>query len=610
MGALRLTLLGGFEARLASGGAVCLPTKKAQALLAYLGLRPGQAHQRDKLAALLWGERSDEHARDSLRHALVVLRKALSRVTPPSVVVEGHTLTLNPAAVEVDVATFERQVTGGTPEALEQATELYRGDLLLGFSVNEALFEDWLMAERERLREVAIDALARLLAHQTSTGGTERAIRTAVGLLALDPLQEPVHRALMRLYHWQGRRGAALKQYRVCLGVLQRELGTEPEAETRQLYQELLQRPVGGPMGPCSSRARPPAGSREADPGSSRLDLPIPEVPLVGRDAELAVLAQAADQASRGEGRIAVVIGETGIGKSALLGALAAHSLARSTAILAGRAHESDQILAFGPWVQALRGGKELLDGVFATLEPVWRAEVARLLPEFDAPGPPPSGSDRRLFEGQRCPGGVSMVARAIAVGRQLFPRSLTMHFLVTLFCMCVLASYALRAIRRRWSGRATIWRSDEAVKQKRIAEPILEPRRKWPMPASTALQKPHIVLQDFFEPYRDAIDSRPYDHTSVTRGIIGSRASVFAIVAILLAALIIATQFWGAATILIIAGLIASPWWYRALRKIMPHLARRHLTQALYDGRGPLLLLRSFAADPSRFCLMAIRMT
>src|SRR4030095_2808934 len=159
MVALRLTLLGGFDALLAAGGSVSLPTKKAQALLAYLGLRPGQTHQRDMLAALLWAEQSEAHARDGLRHALVALRKALPDVQPPSLLVEGQTLALNPAVVEVDVPTFECRVSEGTPQALEQACELYRGDLLLGFIVNEPLFEEWLVAERERLREMALEAL-------------------------------------------------------------------------------------------------------------------------------------------------------------------------------------------------------------------------------------------------------------------------------------------------------------------------------------------------------------------------------------------------------------------------------------------------------------------
>src|SRR5512145_21941 len=105
MVALTLRLLGGFDARLASGALLRLPTKKAQALLAYLGARPGQAHPRDKLAALLWGETSDHQARDSLRHALVVLRKALALADthPPALRIDGQTLALEPGGVEVDV---------------------------------------------------------------------------------------------------------------------------------------------------------------------------------------------------------------------------------------------------------------------------------------------------------------------------------------------------------------------------------------------------------------------------------------------------------------------------------------------------------------------------
>jgi DNA-binding SARP family transcriptional activator len=74
---------------------------------------------------------------------------------------EGQTLALNAAAVDVDVATLQRRVAEGTPQALEQAAELYRGDLLLGLAVSEPLFEEWLVAERERLRELALEALAK-----------------------------------------------------------------------------------------------------------------------------------------------------------------------------------------------------------------------------------------------------------------------------------------------------------------------------------------------------------------------------------------------------------------------------------------------------------------
>jgi DNA-binding SARP family transcriptional activator len=393
---LRVTLLGGFEARLASGSDLSLPTKKARALLAYLSVHNAQSHPRDKLAALLWGEKSDQQARGSLRHALVTLRRALG---PPFLTIEGHTVALNPRGVEVDVRSFEQRVAEGTPRALELAAELYRGDLLLGFTVNEPLFEEWLVAERERLREMALEALARLLAEQTKGAGTERAIQTAVRLLALDPLQEAVHRTLMRLYARQGRRGAALKQYQACVGVLQRELGTEPEAETRALYQELLRRATQGPETVPLQEDRRSGLLPQTGPPPS--ELPAAETPLFGRQAELGRLRESLDEALRGHGRVVTVLGEAGIGKTRLLSALVADALGQDCRVLIGHCHESDSILPFGPWVDACRTSmvstdEEILD----TLHPARRAELARLFPEAGRAGlPRASDSALPLFE-------------------------------------------------------------------------------------------------------------------------------------------------------------------------------------------------------------------
>src|SRR5574342_237320 len=194
MALLTFNILGGFEVRLGNGRGLPVPTNKAQALLAYLALPPGRTHPRDKLAALLWGERGDEQARHSLRQALVAIGKALVGVRPLPLLVEGESIALDPAAIEVDAAAFERRVAEGTPAALEEAAALYHGDLLAGLGVTEPSFEQWLLGERERLREVAIEALAKLLRHQSSSGTIEAAIQTAVRSLALDPWQEAVHR--------------------------------------------------------------------------------------------------------------------------------------------------------------------------------------------------------------------------------------------------------------------------------------------------------------------------------------------------------------------------------------------------------------------------------
>jgi DNA-binding SARP family transcriptional activator len=305
-------------------------------------------------------------------------------------------------------------VAEGHPEALEQAATLYRGDLLLGFTLDEPLFEEWLRAERERLREAALEALARLLAHQSKAGATDRAIQTALRLLALDPLQEAGHRALMRLYARQGRRAAALKQYQVCVGALQRELGMEPEAETRQLYLSLLR-----------ERSSPAELAAYAAPGEAEPPRLPPilasEPPLVGRDAELALLRQLLEAAVLGRGQAVMVVGQAGIGKSRLVSALAGDTIARGGQAFVGYGHESDSILPFGPWIDALRRAPALRDPpLLDRLGVAARAELSRILPELTAPGlPAPSGSNLRLFES---------VARLLEIAAGRFPVALVLE--------------------------------------------------------------------------------------------------------------------------------------------------------------------------------------
>jgi DNA-binding SARP family transcriptional activator/predicted ATPase len=399
MAGLTLSLFGGFEARLASGASPRLPTRKAQALLAYLAMSAGRPHSRDKLAALLWGDKGESQARDGLRHTLLALRRAFAGVEPPALHIDGQIVAIDPAGVEVDVVTFENQVADGAAGALEQAAELYRGDLLLGFSVSEPLFEQWLVGERERLREMALGSLARLLALQTRDARADRAIRTAVRLVALDPLQEFAHRALMGLYARQGRRAAALKQYQVCVAALRREVGTEPEAETKTLYRDLLRSAGEGEVAsraPADRQPRRPA-IHEAAP-----DLPAPETPLFGREEDLGRLRALLGEARMGCGRVATVAGEAGIGKTRLVSALVADALGLGCRVLIGRCHESDSILPFGPWVDAFRAGAVSSDeGILAALHPSRRAELARLLPETGRDGlPPTQDSALALFEG------------------------------------------------------------------------------------------------------------------------------------------------------------------------------------------------------------------
>jgi DNA-binding SARP family transcriptional activator len=174
---------------------------------------------------------------------------------------------------------------------IAQAAELYTGDLLSGFALDEAPFEEWLLAERERLRELALEALARLLAHQRKAGALEAGVHTAVKLLGLDPLQEPVHRMLMRLYADLGRRGAALRQYQQCVAVLQRDLRIEPEAETALLYEEIFRRrpeplvvdePPVEQESPHGAESRVPGAGGQSQPADARLRI-ISMTKAVGR---------------------------------------------------------------------------------------------------------------------------------------------------------------------------------------------------------------------------------------------------------------------------------------------------------------------------------------
>ena len=318
-----------------------------------------------------------------MRETLFVLRRTLAPADPPCLDVGNETVALKADSADVDAVRFQRLVETGGPVALGDAVDLYRGDLLEGLEFRGALFEDWLMAERERLRELALDALARLLAYQRSAGLTEPALQTALRLIALDPLQEAVHRTLMRLYAQLGRRGSALRQYQLCVAVLRRELGVEPEADTRAVYQEILRRRAG--TGIPGGRRSPERGSSPGTLAAQPLTIPT-DIPLIGREPEMARGRAALVEAQAGRGQLLLVLGEAGVGKTRLIGELSAEAYHRESHVLLGRCHDGEQILPFGPWVDALRAGRipEQIVGL-ADLVPSYRGELARLLPELDA---------------------------------------------------------------------------------------------------------------------------------------------------------------------------------------------------------------------------------
>jgi TolB-like protein/DNA-binding SARP family transcriptional activator/Tfp pilus assembly protein PilF len=229
----RVNILGRFELRAPDGQEIALGARKSIALLALLAAASGQRMSRDRVAGLLWEDMPDAQARGNLRQLLAATRRPA-----PFLEADAGSIGFSAGMVETDLAVFAAAIAEDTPAALERAAGLYRADLLDGFSLRDRDFDDWLTGERERLREHAVQLFLRLM-ERAAAIGVEPAIRWALRILAVDPVHEPAHRALMELYAAQGRHAAALRQYEQLRETLSRELGTRPESETDALVRRI-----------------------------------------------------------------------------------------------------------------------------------------------------------------------------------------------------------------------------------------------------------------------------------------------------------------------------------------------------------------------------------
>lgn len=242
MAVLHLELLGDFRLRAENGSLITISARKSQAMLAFLGVKPSQLVSRDKMATLLWSSTGPEQARQSLRQTLSTLRKELAQVSDRKILVEeGDFLALDASLVHVDVVEFENLVAAGTPESLDPATRMYAGDFLDGFLIDEERFDQWVIAERDRLHRTALRAHTQLVDILRRMDAIDDAVAVAQRSLRIDPLQEAMHRTLMRLYIQSGDLLNALQQYDTCAKILRRELDVEPDAETKAVQQEVVQ---------------------------------------------------------------------------------------------------------------------------------------------------------------------------------------------------------------------------------------------------------------------------------------------------------------------------------------------------------------------------------
>jgi TolB-like protein/DNA-binding SARP family transcriptional activator len=233
-----LSLLGEFSLAGPQGQTVSINGKKNRALLAILSLSPSQTMTRERLAGLLWGDRGEEQARNSLRQSLAVLRKELGPDGNDLIRSLDEALTLQTEAIIVDALQVVAGSTSDDLVTLRAAATLYRGDLLVDHALREASFEDWLDNERSHLRSATLLLFDRLAEQETG----QARIAAAQSLVALDPLRETSQRTLMQAYAEAGENGLALKQYETCRELLKHELGIEPAKET----QDLKERIAGG----------------------------------------------------------------------------------------------------------------------------------------------------------------------------------------------------------------------------------------------------------------------------------------------------------------------------------------------------------------------------
>jgi TolB-like protein len=302
----RLELLGGFRLRSGSGLEVDVRAKKNRALVAILALAPHLEVTRDRLIGLLWSDRADEQARSSLRQALVSLRKDFAALEADPIALNGDRVRLDPKRMSVDVVEFLAASAGDDGSALRAAAALYVGPFLDGFTTSDNALEEWLRDARADLAGRAASVLGSLAG---TVAGAER-IAVAERLVALEPLREASHLALMQAHIAEGQPPLAIKQYETCRLLLKRELGVEPGDDLQKL-RRTLERNSNEPSGAVLLGRKPviavlPFENLSGDPGQQFFSDGISEdiidrltkyrvLAVIGHHSSFAMRARGAD---------------------------------------------------------------------------------------------------------------------------------------------------------------------------------------------------------------------------------------------------------------------------------------------------------------------------
>ena len=402
---MNFRILGPLEV-LDEGRAVALGGSKQRALLALLLLHVNETLSTDRLIDELWGERPPANAAKTLQMQISRLRKALAGEHgdgSAGVVVtreRGYELRLDPE--RLDAHRFERlvaegrsELAGGRPEgavsALEEALSLWRGAALA-----ELAYEPFAQREIARLDDLRVAALEQLVEAKLALGAHAEVVGQLETLIGEHPYRERLRAQLMLALYRCDRQADSLQAYQDARRALVEELGIEPGERLRELERAILAQDPGLHLAAAEQRAA-------AEPAGG-----TPPSAFVGRERELAELAGGLHDALAGRGRLFLLGGEPGIGKSRLAEELIAHARARGARVLVGRCWEAGGAPAYWPWVQSLR--PYLRDTDAETLRSQLHegaADVARLLPELrelladlpPAPALESEGARFRLFD-------------------------------------------------------------------------------------------------------------------------------------------------------------------------------------------------------------------
>jgi len=364
--------------------------RKNRALIYYLAAQEGGS-TREKLLPFFWPDHERSAAQPILRTMLHDLRKCLGE----SFQADDRTITLA-SDTFIDVLKFSAVLHSPSSEMqkLIGILDLYQGDFLEDFFLSDSpQFDDWAASERERYRLMATNGFAELSHRQEAMRDFPSALKSARRALAFNPFQEELQRDLMRLLYLNGDRAGMIRQYESLRKLLDEELGVPPMMETRSLYDSMIN----------DSFIAPVETIRQFTSTSISADKPL--LPFLGRNAELEILKN-----HLGSGRLILLEGEPGIGKTRLLSEFFASQTQgkASVLILQGVSYELEQGLPYQPIVDALRKLLARPDWKFfveqLNLETIWLTELSRLLPELltqspHIPAPVPPADEPRVWE-------------------------------------------------------------------------------------------------------------------------------------------------------------------------------------------------------------------